>query len=45
LEDGSDFPLVKDVLLAYTYVNDIFVGADTLVDILEEKIQIIGLLN
>ncbi|XP_060842552.1 uncharacterized protein LOC132922848 [Rhopalosiphum padi] len=45
LEDGPDFPLVKDVLLADTYVDDIFVGADTVEDILESKIQIIGLLN
>ncbi|XP_008186007.1 uncharacterized protein LOC103310228 [Acyrthosiphon pisum] len=45
LEDGPEFPLVKDVLLVDTYVDDIFVGADTLEDILEAKIQIIGLLN
>ncbi|XP_060854879.1 uncharacterized protein LOC132932505 [Metopolophium dirhodum] len=35
LEDRPDFPLVKDVLLADTYVDDIFVGADTLEDNLE----------
>ncbi|KAF0703662.1 Uncharacterized protein FWK35_00037437, partial [Aphis craccivora] len=44
-EDGSDFPLVKNVLLTVTYVDDIFVGADTLEEILEAKNQIIGLLN
>jgi len=44
-DDGPDFPLVKDVLLSDTYVDDIFVGADTLEEILKAKSQIIGLLN
>jgi len=45
MDDGPNFPLVKDVLLTDTYVDDIFVGADTLETILESKIQIISLLN
>jgi len=45
MDDGPDFPLVKDVLLTDTYVDDIFVGADTLETILEAKFQIISLLN
>ncbi|XP_060861320.1 uncharacterized protein LOC132938478 [Metopolophium dirhodum] len=45
MDDGPEFPLVHDVLLTDTYVDDIFVGADTLEDVLAAKIQIIDLLN
>lgn len=43
-DDGPDFPLAKNILVSATYVDDIFVGADSIAAILNVQSQINGLL-
>lgn len=45
LENGTEFPLAKDLFVTSTYVNDIIAGADTEEEVLEFQHQVTSLLR
>lgn len=44
-ENGTEFPLARDLLVTSTYVDDIVAGADTAKEAVELQHQIISLLR